>query len=88
MKLNRSASTLAAAARILEVVSGRSREELQLAVSPAGDLSAAPAACGLSDGEVVIEERLEGDSWGECWEYADANAVLDWIETRGIPAAM
>jgi hypothetical protein len=88
MKLNRSASTLAAAARILEVVSGREREELQITVTASGELSAAPAACGLRDGEVILEERLVADSWGEGWESADTAAVLEWIETHCIPAAV
>lgn len=80
MKLNRTPATLSAAARILEVVAGREREELQIAVSPTGDLSAAPAACGLRDGEVILEERLVADSFGEGWTHADAEAVMDWIE--------
>jgi len=80
MKLNRTPATLSAAARILEVVAGREREELQIAVSPTGDLSAAPAACGLRDGEVILEERLVADSFGDGWESANAADVLEWIE--------
>jgi hypothetical protein len=80
MKMNRSTATRAAAARILEVVAGRSNEELQIAISPKGDVSATPAACGLIDGEVIVAERLVSDSFGEGWENADTEAVMDWIE--------
>jgi hypothetical protein len=80
MKLNRTPATLSAAARILEVVAGREREELQITVTASGELSAAPAACGLREGESVIEERLEADSFGDGWESATPAAVLEWIE--------
>jgi len=88
MKLNRSATTLAAAARILEVVSGRQNEELQISVSPKGELSAAPAGCGLRESEIIVEKRLVGDSFGEGWAEAEVGAVIEWIEENYIPADM
>jgi hypothetical protein len=85
MKLNRTPATLAAAARLLEVIAGREREELQITVTASGELAAYPAACGLREGETVIEERLEADSFGDGWESADASAVLEWIDAHCMP---
>jgi hypothetical protein len=81
MKLNRSAETLEAANRVLGIVSGRTpSNDTRVSVTPDRTLWAVGAACGLSEGEIILIPRLEGDSFGEGWDKAEAETVIAWVE--------
>jgi len=83
MKINRTANSIAAATEILDWLNDRAERGIADPVISIreGDLLFYNAACGIQDGETVIIERAEQDSFGIGWDDdATAEDVLAYLE--------
>jgi hypothetical protein len=85
MKINKSATSIISARKILaliQVAEDISLGDSVVSISEDGDLLCYNAAFGIHDSETVLYDRLEADSMGDGWESATAAVVIDWLETN------